>query len=69
MNNKTLQFWGKEVIVEMDSNELKLYIGYETIMIPLILMIEKKVPSRIIPLKSLKRVDLYEKIKLQFSGK
>ncbi|MCS7363968.1 MAG: hypothetical protein NDF54_00825 [archaeon GB-1867-035] len=64
MNNKTLQFWGKEVIVEMDSNELKLYIGYETIMIPLILMIEKKVPSRIIPLKSLKRVDLYENNKV-----
>lgn len=67
MNEETLQFWGKEVIVEINSRELKLYIGYETIMIPLILMIEERMPTIRIPLKNLKRVNLYEENKIAIS--
>ncbi|MCS7385446.1 MAG: hypothetical protein NDF55_01715 [archaeon GB-1867-005] len=66
MDSKKLEFWGKSSLVEMTSKELKIYLGWDQIVLPLIFT-QSRVPTKVIPLSRIRRINLRNDIRVEIT--
>ena len=57
MRRKVLEFWGKKYLIEMDSEELRIY-DLDKVVSSLMMLMEMRIPFKIISLNNLKNVKM-----------